>query len=95
MPDAPMTLFIGEPAAVRSAVTDAKAKAESAGKKVGMIDFNGDAEAAARLFFKKLREFDSQKVDVIFAAGVKEEGIGIAVMNRMRSAADGNVVEVS
>ncbi len=89
-----MTLFIGELAAVHSAVIKAQKEAEAEGKKAGIIDFNGDAEAAARLFFKKLRELDSQNVDLILAAGVKEEGVGVAVMNRMRGAADGNVIEV-
>ena len=89
-----MTLFTGELAAIRTALENAVKKAQAEGKKAGIIDFDGDAEIAARLFFKKLRDLDSQNVDMILAAGVKEEGVGIAVMNRMRSAADGNVVEV-
>ena len=68
--------------------------AEAEGKKVGVIDFAGDAEAAARLFFKELRKFDTEHADMIFAAGVREEGIGVAVMNRMRNAADGRIVRV-
>ena len=60
-----------------------------------MIDFGGDAEKAARLFFKELRKYKAGSADMIFAAGIREEGAGIAVMNRMRSAADGKVVSVS
>ena len=90
-----MTLFTGKDlSAVSRAVKEAARTAEAEGKKAGIIDFNGDVEAAARLFFKELRGLDSQKVDVIFAAGVREKGIGIAVMNRMRNAADGNIVNV-
>lgn len=89
-----MTLFTGEQEAVRSAIKAASDQAEAEGKKVGVIDFNGDAETAARLFFKELRRFDAEDTDVIFAAGVKEEGIGIAVMDRMRNAADGRIVSV-
>lgn len=69
-------------------------KAESEGKKAGVIDFDGDADAAARLFFKELRRYDSEGKDVIFAAGVPEEGVGSAVMSRMRSAAGKNVIYV-
>ena len=90
-----MTLFTGEPEAVRQAIGEAAKKAEAEGKKVGIIDFGGDAEKAARLFFKELRKFDAENADMIFAAGIREEGTGIAVMNRMRSAADGNIVSVS
>ena len=90
-----MTLFTGENLSdVSRAVKEAAQRAEEEGQKAGIIDFNGDAETVARLFFKELRGLDSQKVDVIFAAGVREEGIGIAVMNRMRNAADGNIVHV-
>lgn len=90
-----MTLFTGDDhAAVSRAVREAAEKAEAEGKKAGIIDFNGDAETAAHLFFKELRKLDSEKADVIFAAGIREEGIGVAVMNRMRNAADGNIVSV-
>ena len=89
-----MTLFTGEPAAVRSALKKAAEDAEAGGKKAGIIDFGGNAEEAARLFFKELRRLDSQHVDVIFAAGIEETGIGVAVMNRMRYAANGNIINV-
>lgn len=34
-----------------------------------------------------LREFDSHKVEIIFARGVKEDGLGKAIMNRLKKAA--------
>jgi L-threonylcarbamoyladenylate synthase len=37
--------------------------------------------------FRLLREFDSEKVDVIVAEGLPLEGLGLAVMNRLRKAA--------
>lgn len=91
---AELFLYAGETAAVKEAVEKAVSKAENEGKKVGVIDFDGDADAAARLFFKELRRFDSEGTDVIFAAGVPEEGVGGAVMSRMRSAAGKNVINV-
>jgi L-threonylcarbamoyladenylate synthase len=89
-----MHLYIGETSAVKAAIRDAAAKAEAEGKKTGIIDFDGDTGSAARLFFKELRGYDSQGVDLILAAGVKEEGIGVAVMHRMRNAAGENIFNV-
>ncbi len=93
-PDAPMTLFVGDPEKAAAAARGAAAAAEAEGKKAGIIDFGGDVEKAAKLFYKELRRLGTEKVDVIFAACVKEDGIGVAVMNRMRNAANGNIVEV-
>jgi L-threonylcarbamoyladenylate synthase len=47
---------------------------------------------AANLF-DCLREFDKIEVDQIFAEGFSEDGIGLAIMNRLRKAAGYNVVE--
>jgi L-threonylcarbamoyladenylate synthase len=41
----------------------------------------------ANNLFRLLREFDSEKVDVIVAEGLPLEGFGLAVMNRLRKAA--------
>ena len=90
-----MILYVGDDqVAVKAAVQDAAKKAESEGKKVGIIDFDGDVEVAAKLFFKELRSCDSQNVDLIIAAGVSEEGLGYAVMNRMKNASGGNIISV-
>jgi len=48
---------------------------------------------AARLF-GALRDFDNTQVEVIFAEGISEEGIGLAIMNRLRKAAGCNVIKV-
>ena len=48
----------------------------------------GDSkEALAADLFYLLRDFDRTKPDVILAEGVDEEGIGLAIMNRLRKAA--------
>jgi len=40
---------------------------------------------AARLFYV-LREFDSEEMDIIIAEAVKEDGLGLAIMNRLYKA---------
>ena len=78
-----------------SAVEDAMRReaelSEKNGQKVGIIDFGDDIEEAARSFFKELRRLDNSDIDIIFAAGVPETGMGIAVMDRMRNAAAYNI----
>lgn len=46
----------------------------------------GDLAGAAAGLYSALRRFDKKKVDLIYAAGVPEDGIGLAVMNRLRKA---------
>lgn len=43
----------------------------------------------AASLFSALREFDKEGVDIIIAEGVKEEGLGLAIMDRLRKAAGG------
>ena len=49
---------------------------------------------AANLF-RLLREFDEENVDVIIAEGVPTEGLGLAVMNRLRKASGYNIIKVT
>lgn len=51
-------------------------------------------EEAANRLFQSLRACNDACVDQILAQAVSEKGIGLAVMNRMRKAAGGNVVRV-
>lgn len=48
----------------------------------------------ASKFFSSLREFDKQKVQIIYAEAIEEKAIGIAVMNRMKKAAAYRIIEV-
>jgi len=50
-------------------------------------------DMAANLF-GRLREFDLENVDVIIAESVPLEGIGLAVMNRLRKASGYNIIKV-
>ena len=47
----------------------------------------------ARNLFRLLRELDAEGVDVIIAEGVPTEGMGLAVMNRLRKASSYNIVK--
>ena len=49
-------------------------------------------EVAAGLY-KALRKFDNDPVDVIYAEGIVESGLGLAVMNRLRKAAGYRIVK--
>lgn len=49
--------------------------------------------AIAKNLFSILREFDFENVDIIIAEGVSDEGLGLAIMNRLRKAAGYNIVK--
>jgi L-threonylcarbamoyladenylate synthase len=50
-------------------------------------------DAMASNLFRFLREFDEENVDVIIAESVPSEGLGLAVMNRLRKASGYNIVK--
>jgi L-threonylcarbamoyladenylate synthase len=52
-----------------------------------------NVDAMAVNLFRLLREFDEEDVDVIVAEGVSTEGLGLAVMNRLRKASGYNIVK--
>jgi L-threonylcarbamoyladenylate synthase len=49
-------------------------------------------EVIAQNLFRLLREVDAQNVDFIIAEGVPSEGIGLAVMNRLRKASGYHII---
>jgi L-threonylcarbamoyladenylate synthase len=52
-----------------------------------------NVDAMASNLFRLLREFDEENVDVIIAESVPTEGLGLAVMNRLRKASGYNIVK--
>jgi len=48
----------------------------------------------AQNLFRLLRELDPESVDVIIAESVPSEGLGLAVMNRLRKASGYNIIKV-
>lgn len=53
-----------------------------------------DLEAAAHNLYAALRQFDEQAIAFIWAEAYPEEGMGVALMNRLLKAAGGRIVEV-
>ncbi|MEM2988262.1 MAG: Sua5 family C-terminal domain-containing protein, partial [Candidatus Bathyarchaeia archaeon] len=52
-------------------------------------------DVVAKNLFGLLREFDVKGVNVIIAEGVPTEGLGLAVMNRLRKASGYRIVKAS
>mgnify|MGYP001588636066 CR=1 FL=1 len=64
--------------------------------KAGIVKTFGrrnDLESIARNLFRLLREFDSEGADVILVEGLSTEGLGLAIMNRLRKAAGYKIVK--
>jgi L-threonylcarbamoyladenylate synthase len=53
-----------------------------------------DYETIARRLFAALRDFDQQGVDVILAQAVEQQGLGVAIWDRLIRAAEGKVIYV-
>ena len=53
-----------------------------------------NVDAMASNLFRLLREFDTQNVDLIISESVPNEGLGLAVMNRLRKASGYNIIKV-
>ena len=49
--------------------------------------------SVAQNLFRLLREIDAENVDVIIAEGVSSDGIGLAVMNRLRKASGYHIIK--
>jgi L-threonylcarbamoyladenylate synthase len=60
---------------------------------VKSLGSRSDLTTIAKNLFRLLREFDSEDVDVIVAEGTPTEGLGLAVMNRLRKASGYNIVK--
>lgn len=52
-----------------------------------------NVDAMAPNLFRLLREFDEENADIIIAESVPTEGLGLAVMNRLRKASGYNIVK--
>jgi len=61
---------------------------------VKSLGTRSDLTVIAKNLFRLLREFDLESVDVIIAEGVPPEGLGLAVMNRLRKASGYNIIRV-
>ncbi|MDI6847422.1 MAG: L-threonylcarbamoyladenylate synthase [Candidatus Bathyarchaeia archaeon] len=62
---------------------------------VKSLGSRSDLAVIAKNLFRLLREFDLESVDIIIAEGVPTEGLGLAVMNRLRKASGYKIVKAS
>ena len=60
---------------------------------VKSLGSRNDMATIAKNLFRLLREFDKEKVDIIIAEGITPQGLGLAVMNRLRRAANFNIIK--
>lgn len=59
-----------------------------------VLPYGKDAVEAAAGLYDMLRTCDREGCNVIFAEGIEEKGIGLAVMNRLIKAAGHNIIDV-
>lgn len=105
-PDAEVVVVEGGKDAVRSKIRELIE--ENSGKVIGVLTMyesayddaviinagNGNRDYARELF-AGLREFDRLGTDIIFAEFCENDGVGLAVKNRLYKSAGGNVIHVN
>jgi len=105
-PKAALTVVVGERDAVSREITrlvsTAKCRvgvmttAQSAGLYADcvVLDMGSDAKEIAAKLFALLRKCDDMGLEEVFVEGVAEDGLGMAIMNRLKKAANHRVVSV-
>lgn len=100
-PEGKLTLVEGPPEQVRAWILKVCGEKDNAVERIGVLstsaDFvvpgvemrwmGADAESIARQLFRLFREFNGLGIQRIYAEGIDEAGMGMAVMNRLRKAA--------
>jgi len=61
---------------------------------VEVLSPSGDLKEAAANFYGALRNLDSSKVDILYALPIPEEGIGVAIMDRLRRSSYGSRIKM-
>jgi L-threonylcarbamoyladenylate synthase len=92
-PKAQVRLIRGNDESARQRIMTLGLEAKRNGEKVAVLDYDGDAEKAAKKFFADLRELDRQNYDLILVRTLDEEGFGFSIMNRMLKSAGYDIVE--
>lgn len=110
-PEAPVTLFEGKPEKIvweinrRLAEKASDLKTVVLGTTENIVKYQNEwvldmgpqesPEIIAGRIFELLRFCDQLKADAVLIEGISDQGIGAAVINRLRKAAGGNVIHVS
>ena len=105
-PKAPLTLVDGTPQFIQTLVNEERALGKKVGVytvsehahlyDADIIIAGGSREelsSVAEKMYGVLRQFDKEQPDLIFGEVFSEEGIGIAIMNRLKKAAGGRIVK--
>ncbi|MCQ2749344.1 MAG: hypothetical protein MJ246_05115 [Clostridia bacterium] len=58
------------------------------------IGETGNLNSIAKNIFKALRQVDKFNPDIVFIEGAPQEGIGLAIMNRLIRACEHNFIEI-
>ena len=78
---------------VKSKLTKLKGLGIKVYSKLLIHTWGSDKKDLAESLYTYLRMFDHEKVDIILATGVSEDGLGLAIMNRMRKSASYNIIK--
>jgi L-threonylcarbamoyladenylate synthase len=101
-PDASLVLVEGSRSRVVQAIKELASAGVKEGKKTAILSCTADIRVAgaislrlgkdqeqvAKRLFDAFREMNAQHVDLIIAECVTEDGLGLAIMNRLRKAAE-------
>ena len=106
-PKAPMTVCCGNPRHIAQyiathctdnlvglLVSEAVQKLLPSGHTFAVKTLSNNPNEVARDLFANLRYFDDMAVTQIFAEGVPLTGLGMAIMDRMGKAAEGNIIHL-
>lgn len=104
-PKAPLWIVSGPPPLVQRFIDESRAKGKTVGVLTTEENKNRYAadvvlacgtrrrlETVAHRLYDTLRQFDETGVDLIYSEAFPEEGIGAAIMNRLKKAAGGRVI---
>ena len=58
------------------------------------LDMGDSLEEISKNIFTLLRKVDSYNADLVIIEGVKKEGLGLAIMNRLIRACEHNYIEI-
>lgn len=106
-PDAEVTVVEGKPENVRAKISELLKGAKSDGKRTGVMTMSDaeydadlilragkDSSEYARNMFTLLRTFDENSIDVVFAEFCENDGLSLAIRNRLYKSAANRVVRV-
>lgn len=93
-PNARVTVVIGDTEKVAAKLEELASSSDKKTRVITAKDMGGNHEAIAANLFDILRQCDELGLGEVFIEGVEEEGLGVAIMNRLKKAASYNIIKV-